>query len=214
MKLGRIFRFEFAYQLRRPATWLYFVVLFVVAWSIIQANYADDARNGWMLLNAPLVIASTTVVAGMLWLFVAASIAGDAALARHRVGHAPAQLQRAGVQVPIPGRPFPRRVRAQRADPAGGTGGHAARHALARYRAGDRRPMAARGLRAGLRVHRAAERVHRHGGAVLLRGAGPPRHRQLLRQRGAVLRLDGPGGLRLRWCCTSRTWRACSTRLA
>ncbi len=79
MKLGRIFRFEFAYQLRRPATWLYFAVLFAVAWSIIQANYADDARNGWMLLNAPLVIASTTVVSGMLWLFIAASIAGDAA---------------------------------------------------------------------------------------------------------------------------------------
>ena len=71
MKLGKIFRFEFAYQLRRPATWLYFAVLFVVAWSIIQANYVDDARNGWMLLNAPLVIASTTVVAGMLWLFIA-----------------------------------------------------------------------------------------------------------------------------------------------
>lgn len=79
MKLGRIFRFEFAYQLRRPATWLYFTVLFFVALSIIQANYVPDARDGWLLLNVPLVIASTTVVAGMLWLFVAASIAGDAA---------------------------------------------------------------------------------------------------------------------------------------
>lgn len=79
MKLGRIFRFEFTYQLRRPATWLYFAVLFFVAWSIIQANYVPDARDGWLLLNVPLVIASTTVVAGMLWLFIAASIAGDAA---------------------------------------------------------------------------------------------------------------------------------------
>ena len=78
MKLGAIFRFEFAYQVRRVAPWLYFVALFCVAWSIIQANYADDARGGWMLLNAPLVIASTTVVSGMLWLFIAASIAGDA----------------------------------------------------------------------------------------------------------------------------------------
>ncbi|HSD17596.1 MAG TPA: ABC transporter permease subunit [Thermomonas sp.] len=79
MKLGAIFRFEFAYQLRRPATWLFFAVLFFVAWSIIQANYVPDARDGWLLLNVPLVIASTTVVAGMLWLFIAASIAGDAA---------------------------------------------------------------------------------------------------------------------------------------
>lgn len=79
MKLGRIFAFEFAYQVRRPATWLFFVVLFFVAWSIIQSNYVPDARDGWLLLNVPLVIASTTVVAGMLWLFLAASIAGDAA---------------------------------------------------------------------------------------------------------------------------------------
>ncbi|QSX79749.1 ABC transporter permease/M1 family aminopeptidase [Agrilutibacter solisilvae] len=79
MKAGRIFRYEFAYQARRPSTWLYFAAVFVVAWSIIQGNYVDDARNGWMLLNAPLVIASTTVVAGMLWLFVGASVAGDAA---------------------------------------------------------------------------------------------------------------------------------------
>jgi len=79
MKLGRIFRFEFAYQLRRPATWLFFAALFLVAWSIIQSNYVPDARDGWLLLNVPLVIASTTVVAGMLWLFLAASIAGEAA---------------------------------------------------------------------------------------------------------------------------------------
>ena len=46
MKLGTIFRFEFAYQLRRPATWLFFAVLFFVAWSIIQANYVPDARDG------------------------------------------------------------------------------------------------------------------------------------------------------------------------
>ena len=79
MKLREIFRFEFAYQARRVATWLYFFALFFVAWSVIQGNYVDDARNGWMLLNAPLVIASTTVVAGLFWLFVGASVAGDAA---------------------------------------------------------------------------------------------------------------------------------------
>lgn len=79
MNLGAIFRFEFAYQARRVSTWLYVVVLFWVAWSVIQMNYVDDARGGWLLLNAPLVIASTTVLGTLLWLFVAASIAGDAA---------------------------------------------------------------------------------------------------------------------------------------
>lgn len=79
MTLAAIVRFELAYQLRRPATWLFFAVLCFVAWSIIQSNYVPDARDGWLQLNVPLVIASTTVVAGMLWLFIAASIAGDAA---------------------------------------------------------------------------------------------------------------------------------------
>lgn len=79
MKLGGIFRFEFAYQARRVSTWLYVAALFAVAWSIIQGNYVDDARNGYVLVNAPLVIGSTTVVACLLWLFVGASVAGDAA---------------------------------------------------------------------------------------------------------------------------------------
>jgi len=79
MTLGRIFRFEFAYQARRVATWLYGLALCFVAWSVIQANYIDDARNGYMLINAPLVIASTTVVCCLLWLFIGASVAGDAA---------------------------------------------------------------------------------------------------------------------------------------
>ncbi len=79
MKLAAIARFEFAYQIRRPATWLFAIALLFVGWSVIQGNYVDDARNGYVLLNAPLVIASTTVIGGLLWLFVAASIAGDAA---------------------------------------------------------------------------------------------------------------------------------------
>ena len=79
MKFGKVFRFEFAYQLGRASTWLYFAVLFFVGWSVIQGNYVDDARNGWLLLNAPLVVASTTVVGCLAWLFIAASVAGDAA---------------------------------------------------------------------------------------------------------------------------------------
>ncbi|KGQ19254.1 putative membrane protein [Lysobacter dokdonensis DS-58] len=79
MTLGTIFRFEFGYQARRVSTWLYCVAVFFIAWSIIQGNYVDDARNGWTLINAPLIVASTTVVACLFWLFVGASVAGDAA---------------------------------------------------------------------------------------------------------------------------------------
>lgn len=79
MKLGKVFRFEFAYQSRRASTWLYVAAVFFVGWSVIQGNYIDDARNGFVLVNAPLVIGSTMVVACLLWLFVGASVAGDAA---------------------------------------------------------------------------------------------------------------------------------------
>ncbi|BCT93415.1 hypothetical protein LYSHEL_24390 [Lysobacter helvus] len=89
MKLGKIFRFEFAYQARRVATWFQVVALCFVAWSVIQGNYVDDARNGYMLVNAPLVIASTTVVCCLLWLFIGASVAGDAAARDIETGQHP-----------------------------------------------------------------------------------------------------------------------------
>jgi ABC-2 type transport system permease protein len=36
MKFREIFRFEFMYQARRVRTWLYFAVLFVVAYLLIS----------------------------------------------------------------------------------------------------------------------------------------------------------------------------------
>ncbi len=44
MKFREIFRFEFVYQARRVRTWLYFAVLFVVAYLMQELH--DDARNG------------------------------------------------------------------------------------------------------------------------------------------------------------------------
>jgi ABC-2 type transport system permease protein len=74
-----IFRFEFAYQLRRVSTWLFFAVLVVVAFLFIRGNYTHLARSGDYFLNAPLVIAAVTVFGSLLWLLVAAAVAGDAA---------------------------------------------------------------------------------------------------------------------------------------
>jgi ABC-2 type transport system permease protein len=79
MKLQRIFALELRYQLRRAATWLYFGALLVIAFLIVIANYASDARDGYFLLNAPIVIASVTVICSVFWLLVGASVAGDAA---------------------------------------------------------------------------------------------------------------------------------------
>ncbi|MES2648997.1 MAG: M1 family aminopeptidase [Bacteroidota bacterium] len=79
MKFQTIYVLEFGYQVRRPATWLYFVALLVIAYLIVIANYSYDARDGYFLLNAPIVIASVTVITSVFWVVIGASVAGDAA---------------------------------------------------------------------------------------------------------------------------------------
>jgi hypothetical protein len=79
MKLREIFRFELAYQVHRVSTWLCFAVLVVFAFLLIRGNYSSDARSGDYFLNAPYVIATVTVCGSLLWLLVAAAVAGEAA---------------------------------------------------------------------------------------------------------------------------------------
>jgi ABC-2 type transport system permease protein len=79
MKFLEIFRFEFAYQLRRASVWLYFAVMGVIAYLFIWGNYIDDARGGGFFVNAPIIIANVSLFSSLLWLFVAASVAGNAA---------------------------------------------------------------------------------------------------------------------------------------
>ena len=68
MKLREIFRFEFVYQARRVRTWLYFAVLFAVAFQL---------RRG--VVNSPFAIAQETILAGLLWVLMAPAVAGSAA---------------------------------------------------------------------------------------------------------------------------------------
>ncbi|RYU95623.1 M1 family aminopeptidase [Emticicia agri] len=79
MKFLKVFRFEFIYQLRNIATWLYFVVVLCFAFLVVTENYSYDARAGYFLLNAPIVIATVSVLCIVHWLPVGASVAGDAA---------------------------------------------------------------------------------------------------------------------------------------
>jgi len=79
MKFPEIFRFEFAYQIRRVSTWLYFAVIAVIAFLVIRGNYIYDAREGYFLLDSPFVIAATTVIVSLKWLLIAAPVAGNAA---------------------------------------------------------------------------------------------------------------------------------------
>ena len=79
MKFQQIFALEFRYQLRRTTTWLYFGVILSLAFLIVIGNYSYDARDGYFLLNAPIVIAAVTAICSVKWVVIAASVAGDAA---------------------------------------------------------------------------------------------------------------------------------------
>ena len=74
MKFREIFRFEFVYQARRVRTWLYFAVLFAVAYLLMRT-----AGGGDVLVNSPYDIAQETVLTGLLWILMAPAVAGSAA---------------------------------------------------------------------------------------------------------------------------------------
>ena len=79
MKLLGIFRFEFAYQVRRLSTWLPFVVLAAVAFQFVRGNFLADAQYADFFVNSPFVIAAVTVFCSLFWLMVAAGVAGEVA---------------------------------------------------------------------------------------------------------------------------------------
>ncbi|MCI0533821.1 MAG: hypothetical protein L0Z50_01195 [Verrucomicrobiales bacterium] len=68
MKFREIFRFEFVYQARRVRTWLYFAVLFFVAYQL---------RGGGV--NSLFTAAQETLLIGLLWALMAPAVAGGAA---------------------------------------------------------------------------------------------------------------------------------------
>ncbi|HEY0371536.1 MAG TPA: hypothetical protein VGD79_06020, partial [Thermoanaerobaculia bacterium] len=76
MKFREIFRFELAYQLRRPWVWLMFAVIFVVCFLMTRQDALADALYDDFFVNAPFAIAVTTVVGGLLWLVLAPVVAG------------------------------------------------------------------------------------------------------------------------------------------
>ncbi len=79
MKFREIFRFELAYQIRRPWFWLMFAVLLVVSFLMTREDALADALYDDFFVNAPFAIAVTTVIGGLLWLVVSPVVAGDAA---------------------------------------------------------------------------------------------------------------------------------------
>ena len=79
MQFRSIFLFELRYQLRRPYTWLFFCVLLLIAFLLTRDSSLEDALYHTLFINSPYLIVKTEAVAGMLWLVMAAAVAGDAA---------------------------------------------------------------------------------------------------------------------------------------
>jgi ABC-type transport system involved in multi-copper enzyme maturation permease subunit len=79
VKLLEVFRFEFAYQVRRVWPWLIFAVVVVVSFLLTREGSLAEALREDFFVNSPFAIAKVTVVGGLLWLVLAAPVAGDAA---------------------------------------------------------------------------------------------------------------------------------------
>jgi ABC-2 type transport system permease protein len=79
MKFREIFRFELAYQARRAWPWLFFAVLLVINFLMTRDNSLAEALYEDFFLNSPFAIAKTTVFGSLIWLLVAAVVAGEAA---------------------------------------------------------------------------------------------------------------------------------------
>lgn len=79
MKFREVFRFELAYQLRRPWTWMFFAVLLVLSFMLTRDGTLAEALYEEFFVNSPFAVAKTTVVGGLIWLLVAAVVAGEAA---------------------------------------------------------------------------------------------------------------------------------------
>ncbi|WP_375766581.1 hypothetical protein NR798_33525 [Archangium gephyra] len=79
MKFLAIFRFELAYQGRRAWPWLFFAVLLVLSFLMTRDGTLAEALYEDFFLNSSFAVAKTTVFGSLIWLLVAAAIAGDAA---------------------------------------------------------------------------------------------------------------------------------------
>ncbi len=79
MKLREVFRFELAYQLRRPLPWLVFAVLAVFSFQSTRVAIVPATLPQDFVLNSPFIITAVSVFSCQIWLLLAPSVAGEAA---------------------------------------------------------------------------------------------------------------------------------------
>lgn len=79
MTAAAICRFEFWYQARRPATWIYVVVLFCCTFVAAGEPVQEYARADGSFMNGPFIVAVLTLFGTTLGLLVTAGVSADAA---------------------------------------------------------------------------------------------------------------------------------------
>src|SRR5262245_60831072 len=79
MRLLGIFRFELAYQLRRPWPWLALAVLVLFAFLSTRIAIVPVTLPQDFILNSPFIITAVTVFSCQIWLLIAPVVAGEAA---------------------------------------------------------------------------------------------------------------------------------------
>ena len=76
---AEVFRFELRYQLTRPSTWFYFLLVNVPLLVFSTGPFFNAARANGYPYNAPFAIASAAMIGGVFGLLMTAAIAGNAA---------------------------------------------------------------------------------------------------------------------------------------
>lgn len=76
-----IFSFEVKYQLRRPATWLYFAILFLLAFGFLSSDAVEiGGGRGKVLKNSPWVLANVTAILTAIGQVITSALVGTAIL--------------------------------------------------------------------------------------------------------------------------------------
>ncbi len=79
MKFWEIIRYEIAYQVRRPWLWVFVGVMLALNFLMARDGAFAEVLYSEFYINSPFAILKTTVFGGLVWMLMAAAIAGEAA---------------------------------------------------------------------------------------------------------------------------------------
>lgn len=85
MKFREIFQFELKYQLSRPATWIFIVVVLGFS-SLTTISLIDSVKEGDYFLNSPVIVSLVAAVSSMIGLLLTAALSGNAAVRDRQAG--------------------------------------------------------------------------------------------------------------------------------